>query len=166
MPAEAKWKELIGYLDADGLLTVIDRKKDMIVTGGSNVYAREVEDVLLTFPEVREAAVIGLPHRIWGEAVTAVLVSRTGERNSAAIIDGCREVLAGYRMPKHIEWIDELPRNSYGKVLKKELRKRLAAGSAVATQHVRAEPAPVPENEPSNGSGMRHSIIDAKTTSD
>jgi len=117
----------VGYLDEDGYLYIVDRKKDMIVTGGSNVYAREVEDVLNGLPGVREAAVIGLPHRIWGEAVTAVLVSDDGACDSDAVIAACREKLAGYRVPKAVYWVDELPRNAYGKVLKRRLRERFAA---------------------------------------
>lgn len=113
----------VGYLDADGYLYLVDRKKDMIVTGGSNVYAREVEEVLLTLPGVREAAVVGLPHRIWGEAVTAVLVGEP--RPEEEIVAGCRAILAGYRVPKRIVWVDALPRNAYGKVLKRRLREDL-----------------------------------------
>jgi acyl-CoA synthetase (AMP-forming)/AMP-acid ligase II len=118
----------IGHLTDDGYLYIVDRKKDMIVTGGSNVYAREVEDVLGTLPQVAEAAVIGLPDRIWGEAVTAVVVAAAGlseeERDDAAIIASCRSALAGYRVPKRVIWVDELPRNAYGKVLKRALRER------------------------------------------
>jgi len=117
----------IGHLD-DGYLFIVDRKKDMIVTGGSNVYAREVEDVLMSFPEVKDAAVIGLPHRVWGEAVTAVLVAAGDERDSGAVIAACKRELAGYRVPKAVEWVDELPRNAYGKVLKKALRERFSPG--------------------------------------
>jgi acyl-CoA synthetase (AMP-forming)/AMP-acid ligase II len=113
----------IGHLD-DGYLYIVDRKKDMIVTGGSNVYAREVEDVLLSFPQVKDAAVIGLPHRVWGEAVTAVLVAAGADRDSDAVIAACKQQMAGYRVPKSVEWVDELPRNAYGKVLKKVLRER------------------------------------------
>ncbi|WP_261574386.1 class I adenylate-forming enzyme family protein [Frankia gtarii] len=117
----------IGYLDRDGYLYVVDRKKDMIVTGGSNVYAREVEEVLMGVPGVRDAAVIGLPHRIWGEAVTAVLVSADGRRDDDRVLAACRARLAGYRVPKRVIWVDELPRNAYGKVLKRALRDRHCA---------------------------------------
>lgn len=116
----------VGYLDPDGYLHVVDRIKDMVVTGGSNVYAGEVEDVLLGLPQVRAAAVVGTPHRIWGEAVTAVLVSADGRRDSDGVLAGCRERLADYRVPKRVVWVDELPRNAYGKVLKRELRERFA----------------------------------------
>ena len=112
----------IGYLDEEGYLFIVDRKKDMIVTGGSNVYAREVEEVLLGLPGVKEAAVVGVPHRVWGEAVTAVLVPSGDECDSDAVISACKSVMAGYRVPKTVIWADELPRNAYGKVLKRQLR--------------------------------------------
>jgi acyl-CoA synthetase (AMP-forming)/AMP-acid ligase II len=115
----------IGYLTEDDYLYIVDRKKDMIVTGGSNVYAREVEDVLARLPQVAEAAVVGLPDRTWGEAVTAVVVPAGPDRDEAAIIAGCRAVLAGYRAPKRVIFVSALPRNAYGKVLKRELRERL-----------------------------------------
>lgn len=117
----------IGLFDEDGYLYVVDRKKDMIVTGGSNVYAREVEEVLARLPGVREAAVVGLPHRVWGEAVTAVLVADAEARDDDAVIAACRAELAGYRVPKGVVWVDELPRNAYGKVLKRRLREQLTA---------------------------------------
>jgi acyl-CoA synthetase (AMP-forming)/AMP-acid ligase II len=116
----------VGYLDASSYLYIVDRKKDMIVTGGSNVYAREVEEALVGLPGVKEAAVIGLPHRIWGEAVTAVLVPEGSQRDGDAVIAACRARMAGYRVPKHVVWVDALPRNAYGKVLKRELRERLS----------------------------------------
>ncbi|OLT12768.1 hypothetical protein BJF78_23800 [Pseudonocardia sp. CNS-139] len=118
----------VGYLTDDGYLFIVDRTKDMIVTGGSNVYAREVEDVLLRLPEVAQAAVVGLPDRLWGEAVTAVVVPAPGvvtdERTAADVVAGCRASLPGYRVPKRVVWVDELPRNAYGKVLKRVLRER------------------------------------------
>jgi acyl-CoA synthetase (AMP-forming)/AMP-acid ligase II len=119
----------VGYLDEGGYLYIVDRKKDMIVTGGSNVYAGEVEAVLLELPQVKDAAVIGTPHRIWGEAVTAVLVPTGPDRDAATVIAACRGRLAGYRVPKRVEWVDSLPRNAYGKVLKQQLRERFADGA-------------------------------------
>ncbi len=116
----------IGHLDGDGYLYIVDRKKDMIVTGGSNVYAREVEEVLAGLPGIKEAAVIGVPHRIWGEAVTAVLVSADGNRDGDAVIAACRTKLAGYRVPKQVVWVEDLPRNAYGKVLKRQLREQFS----------------------------------------
>jgi acyl-CoA synthetase (AMP-forming)/AMP-acid ligase II len=120
----------IGYLDKQGYLFIVDRKKDMIVTGGSNVYAREVEEVLLQLPGIREAAVVGIPHRVWGEAVTAVLVPSDGRRDSEAVIAGCKAVLAGYRVPKDVVWVEQLPRNAYGKVLKRRLRDTIGGTGA------------------------------------
>ncbi|MFJ9588945.1 class I adenylate-forming enzyme family protein [Streptomyces acidicola] len=124
----------VGRLDEDGYLFLVDRKKDMIVTGGSNVYAREVEQVLLDLPGVRDAAVIGLPHRIWGEAVTAVLVPDGPPPPDEEILRGCRSALAGYRVPKRVVWVDELPRNAYGKVLKRRLRERLSGTAGAVPQ--------------------------------
>ncbi len=116
----------MGRLDDDGYLFLVDRVKDMIVTGGSNVYAREVEEVLIDAPGVAQAAVIGLPHRIWGEEVTAVLVAADGAATSDdAVKTFCRERLAGYKMPKRVIWVDRLPTNAYGKVLKRQLRSEL-----------------------------------------
>jgi acyl-CoA synthetase (AMP-forming)/AMP-acid ligase II len=121
----------MGRFDTDGYLFLVDRVKDMIVTGGSNVYAREVEDVLVAVPGVERAAVVGLPHRIWGEEVTAVLVaSKQPVPADDAIQEHCRQSLAGYKVPKRIIWVDELPTNAYGKVLKRELRTSLAGQPA------------------------------------
>ncbi|MCC6198063.1 MAG: AMP-binding protein [Burkholderiales bacterium] len=117
----------LGRFDEAGYLYIADRKKDMIISGGSNVYAREVEEALLALPGVREAAVIGLPHRTWGEMVAAVLV---GARVDDAVLEQhCRATLADYRRPKRFFWIDELPRNAYGKVLKRELRERFSGAA-------------------------------------
>jgi acyl-CoA synthetase (AMP-forming)/AMP-acid ligase II len=118
----------VGYVDDDNYLYIVDRKKDMIVTGGSNVYAREVEEVLLGVDGVRDATVIGLPHRVWGEAVTAVLVPTAEPLDEQAVIKECRAVLAGYRVPKRVLWMEELPRNAYGKILKRQLRDQLQGG--------------------------------------
>ncbi len=97
----------------------------MIITGGSNVYGREVEDVLLRHPMVRDAAVFSHPHRVWGRLVTAVIVGDAGstERDVMAF---CREHLADYKRPKQIQTVEEIPRNAYGKVLKRELREAYA----------------------------------------
>ncbi|ANQ75637.1 MULTISPECIES: class I adenylate-forming enzyme family protein [Rhodococcus] len=118
----------MGRLDSDGYLFLVDRVKDMIVTGGSNVYAREVEEVLIDAPGVARAAVIGLPHRIWGEEVTAILVAADGVDPSAEAVQAfCRPRLAGYKMPKRVIWVDDLPTNAYGKVLKRQLRSELGS---------------------------------------
>ncbi|QRR34013.1 AMP-binding protein [Hydrogenophaga sp. YM1] len=121
----------IGYFDPDGNLFVVDRKKDMIISGGSNVYAREIEDVLASFEGIAEAAVVGLPDPLWGEAVTAFLVpSGTTRPQTSDIAERCSRELADYRRPKSFHWVDELPRNAYGKVLKRELRERAIQGKA------------------------------------
>jgi acyl-CoA synthetase (AMP-forming)/AMP-acid ligase II len=117
----------LGLIDERGFLHVRDRLKDLIITGGSNVYAREVEDVLLRHPLVRDAAVFGVPHRIWGEAVTAVVVGAGGVSGND-VMAFCREHLAGFKCPKQIHIAEELPRNAYGKVLKRELREAYSAG--------------------------------------
>ncbi|MBM3346874.1 MAG: long-chain fatty acid--CoA ligase [Betaproteobacteria bacterium] len=116
----------VGRFDADGYLYLVDRKKDMIISGGSNVYAREVEEALLGFKGIKEAAVIGLPHPKWGEMVTAVLVSESGQPlDEALLVDYCRNHLPDYRRPKRFAWVATLPRNAYGKVLKRDLRKSM-----------------------------------------
>jgi long-chain acyl-CoA synthetase len=116
----------LGYLDEDRYLFVVDRKKDMVVTGGVNVYTKEVEAVLYQHPAVREAAVFGLPDDHWGEIVTAAIALRA---DAAATVDDlvehCRAQLAGFKLPKRVVFLDELPKNPSGKILKREL-KRLA----------------------------------------
>ena len=113
--------------DEEGFFYIVDRKKDMIISGGENVYSREVEEVLYTHPAVSEAAVIGLPDSTWGERVTAVVTLRAGAAAAAAeLIAHCRNHLAGYKSPKQIEFVDELPKTVSGKILKRELRDRFA----------------------------------------
>jgi fatty-acyl-CoA synthase len=112
-----------GVLDDEGFLFVQDRTKDMIVSGGENVYPREVEDVLYRHPAVAEAAVIGVPDPKWGEAVKAVVVVKAGEAVDAdALIRFCDGQLAGYKRPRSVDFAEALPRNPSGKVLKRELR--------------------------------------------
>jgi len=114
----------VGYFDQEGYLYVTDRKKDMVVTGGENVYPREVEDVLYEHPDILEAAVIGVPDRKWGERVHAVMVLKGGiEPDSDSLIAFARTRLAGYKLPKTVEFVAELPKNAAGKVAKNELRK-------------------------------------------
>jgi acyl-CoA synthetase (AMP-forming)/AMP-acid ligase II len=118
----------LGILDADGRLTVVDRIKDIIVTGGENVSSRQVEDALLELPGVREAAVIGLPDERWGERICAVIVADPARvPTSEALIVGCRERLAGFKAPRSIEFVTELPRTASGKVRKDELRRRFSS---------------------------------------
>ncbi|MFJ6433063.1 acyl-CoA synthetase [Streptomyces sp. NPDC091416] len=111
--------------DAEGYFTVVDRVKDVINSGGVLVASRQVEDALYTHPAVAEAAVVGLPDERWIEAVTAVVVLR-GEATEAELIDHAREKLAHFKAPKRIVFVDGLPRNASGKILKRELRDRFA----------------------------------------
>ncbi len=113
----------LGVLDANGYLTIVDRKKDMIKTGGENVASREVEEALYTHPAVSEVAVIGLPDPRWIEAVTAFVVLREGEATTAdALVEHCRSRLAGFKLPKRVVFVDAMPRNASGKILKRDLR--------------------------------------------
>jgi acyl-CoA synthetase (AMP-forming)/AMP-acid ligase II len=113
----------VGALDADGFLTLMDRSKDMIISGGSNVYPREVEEVLLMHPGVREASVVGRKHAEWGEEVVAFVVCAAEHDIPAAELDTlCLEHIARFKRPKHYRFVGELPKNNYGKVLKTELR--------------------------------------------
>jgi acyl-CoA synthetase (AMP-forming)/AMP-acid ligase II len=112
-----------GIIDEEGYLYIQDRVKDMIVSGGENIYPREVEEVLYQHPAVSEAAVIGIPDEKFGEAVKAIIVVREGATaNAEAVMEFCKGKLAGYKRPKSIDFIATLPRNPSGKVLKKELR--------------------------------------------
>jgi long-chain acyl-CoA synthetase len=112
-----------GYLDAEGYLFLHDRIKDMVVSGGENIYPAEVENVLLAVDGVADAAVIGVPDDTWGETVKAVVVRSPGNDVSAeAIIAFCRERLAHYKCPTSVDFTDVLPRNPSGKILKRELR--------------------------------------------
>ncbi len=113
----------VAVSDAEGFITIVDRKKDMVVTGGLNVYPREIERVIAALPDVHDVAVIGTPSREWGESLHAFVVQRPGMAIDAdAIIAACRAQLAGYKVPRQISFIDELPRNVGGKVLKTVLR--------------------------------------------
>jgi acyl-CoA synthetase (AMP-forming)/AMP-acid ligase II len=120
----------VGRWDENRYLTIVDRKKDMIVTGGENVYPREVEEVLYRHPAVLEAAVIGAEDPTWGESVIAVIAAREGASASAEeLIAHCRRHIASYKKPKGVAFIAELPKNASGKVLKRTLREMLAAGT-------------------------------------
>jgi acyl-CoA synthetase (AMP-forming)/AMP-acid ligase II len=113
----------MGFHSEDGYLYITDRLKDMIVSGGENVYPREVEDAMYEHPDVREVAVIGIPHERWGESVHAVVVTAQGTSSQPDwLLDHCRERLARYKVPRSVEFVDELPRNATGKVLKRVLR--------------------------------------------
>jgi acyl-CoA synthetase (AMP-forming)/AMP-acid ligase II len=112
-----------GYLDRDGYLYIYDRVKDMIVSGGENIYPAEVESALFGHPAVADVAVIGVPDAQWGEAVKAIVVRKPGAGATAMeLIDYARERIAGYKLPRSIEFAEALPRNPSGKILKSELR--------------------------------------------
>jgi long-chain acyl-CoA synthetase len=124
----------IGYQDGDGYFFILDRLKDMIVTGGENVYSGEVEAVIFDHPAVREVAVFGIPDPQWGELVAASVVLKPGMTITAdALIAHCRERLANYKVPRHLEFSEtDLPKNGAGKVLKRLLRDRFWAGATRA----------------------------------
>jgi fatty-acyl-CoA synthase len=116
----------LATIDDEGYITVVDRKKDMIKSGGENVASREVEEALYTIDGVSEVAVIGLPDPKWVEAVTAVIVRKAGAMlDEAAVLSGCQGKLAGFKQPKRVVFVDALPKNPSGKVLKRELRLQL-----------------------------------------
>ncbi|MDN6325508.1 MAG: acyl-CoA synthetase [Corynebacterium sp.] len=113
----------LAKVDEEGFYTLVDRKKDMVITGGENVYSTEVESVVRGHPDVRDVAVIGIPDEKWGEAVTAVVVRAEGSSlTPEELIAWSRRSLAGFKVPKSVEYVDVLPRNATGKVLKRTLR--------------------------------------------
>ena len=115
----------VGTLDDDGYLFIMDRSKDMIISGGENIYPREVEEVLLRHPAVREVAVIGVPDPQWGEAMKAIVALAPGQSASGEeLIAFCKDNIASYKKPKSIDFVDDLPKNNYGKILKRDLRAR------------------------------------------
>jgi len=116
----------VGSFDEHGYLTLRDRSKDMIISGGINIYPREVEEVLLRHPELIEASVVGKPHPDWGEEVIAFVVSKPGAEVKVAELDAlCLDHIARFKRPKAYRFVDTLPKNNYGKVLKTELRNLL-----------------------------------------
>lgn len=125
------WTGDLGSVDEAGFLTLKDRSKDMIISGGSNVYPREIEEVLVTHPDVVETAVISRPHPDWGEEVIAYVVRRPGaDLNDQALDRLCLDNIARYKRPKGYRFVDTLPKNNYGKILKTELREWLEKESA------------------------------------
>ena len=120
------WTGDVGAFDEEGLLTLKDRSKDMIISGGSNIYPREIEDVLNLHPAVAECSVVGRPHPEWGEEVVAFVVARPGAELTPAELDKlCLDNIARFKRPKDYRFIEALPKNNYGKILKTELRKLL-----------------------------------------
>jgi acyl-CoA synthetase (AMP-forming)/AMP-acid ligase II len=119
----------IGRVDDAGFVYVLDRLKDMIITGGENVYGPEVESVLNDCPGVAEGVVVGIPDERWGEAVKAIVVPEPGGRPDAAeVIEFCRGRLAHYQCPASVDFVDAMPRNATGKVLKRALREPFWTG--------------------------------------
>jgi acyl-CoA synthetase (AMP-forming)/AMP-acid ligase II len=122
----------LGHLDPDGFLTLTDRSKDVIISGGTNIYPREVEEVLLRHPEVFEVAVIGVPEPEWGEDVVAFVVLCEGATCTQGELEMlCRSELASFKKPKRYHFVTDLPKNSYGKILKTDLRKQAKTFSDV-----------------------------------
>jgi long-chain acyl-CoA synthetase len=120
------WTGDMGAMDDDGFLTLHDRSKDVIISGGTNIYPREVEETLLLYPAVREVAVVGRKHPEWGEEVVAFVVPHAGQTVAQAVLDAhCLEHIARFKRPKTYFVVKELPKNNYGKVLKTALREQL-----------------------------------------
>lgn len=114
----------MGYMDEEGYLFLVDRKADMIVTGGENVYPKETEDVLYEHPAVMECAIVSAPDKRWGERVQAVVVLKPGQKATAEeLIAHCKERLAGYKCPKAVEFWENLPKTPIGKIMRKEVKK-------------------------------------------
>jgi O-succinylbenzoic acid--CoA ligase len=117
----------IGYFDADGDLWIVQRRSDLIVSGGENIYPAEVEAVLRTYPDVMEVCVVGLPSEEWGQQVAAAIVPRAGSSpNAEALIAYARTRLAGYKVPRLIRFLDSLPQTSNGKVHRQSVIARLS----------------------------------------
>jgi acyl-CoA synthetase (AMP-forming)/AMP-acid ligase II len=113
----------MGYIDDKGYLFIMDRSKDMIISGGENIYPREIEEVLIMHPAVREVSVIGIPDAQWGEAIKAVVALAPGQKSSEnELIAFCKDHIASYKKPKSVDFVAKLPKNNYGKILKRELR--------------------------------------------
>jgi long-chain acyl-CoA synthetase len=115
----------MGKFDEDGYLYLVDRKRDMIISGGENIYSIEVENALSSHPAVLECAVVGVPDEYWGEAVKAFVVLVPGKSVTMDdLIYHCRTVIAGYKCPRFLDFVEDLPKSGAGKVLKRELRDR------------------------------------------
>jgi acyl-CoA synthetase (AMP-forming)/AMP-acid ligase II len=111
--------------DEEGFIYIVDRKKDMIISGGENIYPREIEEVLYQHPKIQDAAVIGIPDSLWGESVKAFVVLKTGEMmTEEEVVEYCKSRLASYKKPKSVKFVESLPRNPSGKVLKTVLREQ------------------------------------------
>jgi acyl-CoA synthetase (AMP-forming)/AMP-acid ligase II len=121
----------VGMIDEDGFLFILDRRKDMIITGGFNVYPREVENAISTLAGVREVAVVGAPDERWGELITAVIATEPGvELDAETVIAHCRDSIGGFKVPKRVEFVDELPKSGVGKIQKVKIKEELWADRA------------------------------------
>ena len=125
----------LGIMDGKGYIYILDRAKDMIISGGENIYSREIEDVIIQHPAVLEVAVIGVPDERWGEAVKAFVSLREGKKATEEdIIDFCKGQLASFKKPKSVEFLEAIPKNAYGKILKRELREEYWKGESRAVR--------------------------------
>jgi long-chain acyl-CoA synthetase len=120
----------IGVMDEKGYTKIVDRKKDMILVSGFNVYPNEIEEVIASHPGVLECAVIGIPDSKSGEAVKAFVVKKDPNLTAEAVIKFCHEQLTGYKVPKHIEFRNDLPKTNVGKILRRQLRDEKKAEAA------------------------------------
>jgi acyl-CoA synthetase (AMP-forming)/AMP-acid ligase II len=111
-------------MDGQGFLSLLDRSKDLVISGGLNIYPREIEDILLQHPGIAEAAVIGIPDEEWGESVMALIVTRGEPLDLQELEALCLQRIARFKRPKHWRIVESLPRNGAGKILKRELRER------------------------------------------
>lgn len=119
----------LATMDEEGYIWIVGRKKDMIVSGGINIYPEEIEDVLYTMPKIQEAAVVGRPHERWGESVTAIIVPKSGMTiDEEEVVQYCKERLASYKKPTKVIFVEQLPRTPAGKIKKAELREQLTEG--------------------------------------
>ena len=112
----------VACIDEDGYIKLVDRKKDMILVSGFNVYPNEIEDVVASHPSVLEVAAVGVPHQTSGEVVKIFVVKKDPQLDEASLISFCKENLTGYKVPKHVEFKDDLPKTNVGKILRRELR--------------------------------------------
>jgi long-chain acyl-CoA synthetase len=118
----------VGYMDENGYMYIVDRFKDLIISGGANIYPRELEETIIQHHCVQEVAVIGVPDEFWGESVKACIILKPGTTATAEdIISFCAERMSSYKKPKSVDFLEELPKSNYGKVLKRTLREKFTS---------------------------------------